>query len=341
MKHLRLTHDLSSITYNPSPITHNLSYYIHKLTLPFLSLFISVIFSLCLVNSTATAGWDITTVDSAGAPDLFNTSLAFDASGNPAISYTDDDNSDLKFARFNGVSWDITTVDSAGIVGQSNSLAFDASGNPAISYLNVTIIFDFDIKFARFNGVTWDITTVDSAGDGTGETSLAFDASGNPAISYFDTTFDITNFEFDLKFARFVPEICDNGVDADTNFFRKSVIKFNKDKAKLQLCGTSDLCSALPGDVVIEFSDCAPRTISVSERKSGVFRGSEDGNRIKINCNTGKVKIRLRNIDSSCVTANDDVEARVSAGSECISAKGTFTVKSAKKWVYKGGNSCP
>ncbi|MGR3310715.1 MAG: hypothetical protein ACUZ77_08055 [Candidatus Brocadiales bacterium] len=130
--------------------------------------------------------------------------------------------------------------------------------------------------------------------------------------------------------------VCD-----DTNYFKRSVLKFNKDRANLQLCGTSDLCSALPGDVVLEFSDCASRTISVSERKSGVFRGSEDGNRIKINCNTDKVKVRLRNIDPSCVTANVDVEARVSAGSECISAKGTFTVKSAKKWVYKGGKSCP
>ncbi|MCR4319547.1 MAG: carboxypeptidase-like regulatory domain-containing protein [Candidatus Brocadiaceae bacterium] len=161
-------------------------------------------------NGTA---WDITTVDSRGDGSMDeSSSLAFDSSGNPAIAYArgiSEDDSNIKYAHFNGATWDITTVDSKGSVGGESSLAFDSSGNPAIAYeeeiscveINEEEICDVNIKYAHFNGTTWDITTID-AGSGP---SLAFDADGRPAIAYSDLG------NYDLKFARFVPCQCDAG----------------------------------------------------------------------------------------------------------------------------------
>jgi hypothetical protein len=113
-----------------------------------------------------------------------DTSLAFDTSGNPAISYHDNTNHDLKYASYNGSSWNTTIVDSTGVVGQLSSFAFDASGNPAISYMDYN---NMGIKYASFNGTTWNTTIVDSSTGGF-DPSLAFDPiSGNPSIAYSDS----------------------------------------------------------------------------------------------------------------------------------------------------------
>jgi len=88
--------------------------------------------------------WQTTTIDSVGKPGRF-TSLSFDPLGNPAISYYDFINGDLKFASFDGQEWHTQIIDHVGNVGGYTSLSFDPSGNPAISY------YDFingDLKFA-------------------------------------------------------------------------------------------------------------------------------------------------------------------------------------------------
>ena len=64
--------------------------------------------------------------------------LAFSPSGQPAISYCDLTNGDLKYAAFDGGSWVTATVDSVGGVGYHTSLAFSPSGQPAISYQDLT-----------------------------------------------------------------------------------------------------------------------------------------------------------------------------------------------------------
>ena len=57
-------------------------------------------------------------------------SLAFDNTGKPRISYYDESRGDLKYASWDGSKWVITTVDSSGKVGEFSSLALTALESP-------------------------------------------------------------------------------------------------------------------------------------------------------------------------------------------------------------------
>ena len=157
-------------------------------------------------NCTSTA-WDCTTVDNTSTSTGQFTSIKFDVSGNPWVSYYDSTagNLALKVASKGGVTggaactdtaWNCTTVDNTGTdTGSYTSIAFDASGNPWVSYYDIT---STSLKVASKGGVTggaactdtaWNCTTVDNQGNNVGDwTSIAFDASGNPWVSYRDVT---------------------------------------------------------------------------------------------------------------------------------------------------------
>jgi catechol 2,3-dioxygenase-like lactoylglutathione lyase family enzyme len=111
--------------------------------------------------------------------------LASTAPYTPHISYYDDINGDLKYARWTGSTWVSQTVDSAGDVGEYTSLALDGAGNPHISYYDSD---NRDLKYVHWTGSTWVIQTVDSEGSVGEYTSLALDGGGNPHISYHDRT---------------------------------------------------------------------------------------------------------------------------------------------------------
>ncbi len=139
----------------------------------------------------------IDTVDATGDVGR-DVSLAI-VDGTPAISYFDNTNIDLKFARNDAAdgsgTWTTVSVDTAGNVGQFTSLAI-VDGNPAVSYYDIT---NGDLKFARNDAAdgsgTWTTVSVDTAGNVGSYTSLAI-VDGNPAISYHDGT------NRNLKFAR-------------------------------------------------------------------------------------------------------------------------------------------
>lgn len=128
-------------------------------------------------------------------------SIDVDNNDFPQISYYDNDNDDLKYAKWNGASWDIEIVDSNGNVGLYSSIAIDKNGYPHISYYDQT---NQDLKYAKWNGNSWNITTVDSAGEVGESTSLKLDMNGYAHISYYDYT------NRDLKYANWTGTSWDN-----------------------------------------------------------------------------------------------------------------------------------
>jgi len=144
----------------------------------------------------------IVTVDSAGDVGLYTTCLVV-VDGCPAISYHDDTNHDLKYARATtstgGIASDwtqIVTVDNEN-VGFYVSLA-TVDGCPAISYFE----FNGDLKYARATTSTgsspgdWVNITVDDGAMMGFFTSLAV-VDGCPAISYYQGP-----ASYDLRYAR-------------------------------------------------------------------------------------------------------------------------------------------
>jgi parallel beta-helix repeat protein len=138
------------------------------------------------------SGWSIETVDSIDWVGLY-TSIALDDKGYPHISYHDDTEKDLKYARWTGSTWSIQTVDNVGDVGYFTSIGLDDSYYPHISYYDIT---NYNLKYAKWTGSTWDIKTVDSSGKVGMFTSIILDSNEHPHISYYDNT------NGDVKYAR-------------------------------------------------------------------------------------------------------------------------------------------
>ena len=138
-------------------------------------------------------GWRIEKVDTTEGVGAYS-SLAFDSTGRPHISYYDFLHGDLKYAYKDDSGWHIETIQSTGNVGGYTSLAIDALDQPNISYCLLqsgsTTQCD-DLWFAiKLNGI-WLRQAVDSAGFVGGYTSLAVE--GGPRwedmeqhISYYD-----------------------------------------------------------------------------------------------------------------------------------------------------------
>ncbi len=149
-----------------------------------------------LATSAIPFAWNITTVDGLATDVGEHASLAFGPDGQPAISYRDETNDDLKLTRFSGGIWTPTTLDFAGDVGKHTSLAFAPDGLPSISYQDDT---NDNLKYARFTGFIWSYVTIAPMGVQGADTSLKFGPDGQPAIAFIDSAVDIP------KIARYTP----------------------------------------------------------------------------------------------------------------------------------------
>jgi hypothetical protein len=174
---------------------------------PAISFYDGVNADLKFVRSTdvngITGSWSgAVAVDSVGAVGKETALIVI--SGTPAISYFDETNGDLKFARSsdaNGATgtWTAATADSgfqSGDVGRYASHAI-VQGNPAIAYYDAT---NRTVKFARntlADGAgTWVISTVASVGVINSKPLSLAVVAGNPAIVFYNAT------DPAIKFAR-------------------------------------------------------------------------------------------------------------------------------------------
>ncbi len=143
----------------------------------------------------------VTTVDSSADVGQYG-SLVLGADGFARISYYDNSNKDLKFARCTNADCsakNVTTVDSSGDVGyRYTAIAVGSDGFARISYFDNT---GNDLKFAQCTNAdctTKSVSTVDAASAGE-YSSMALGADGFARISYYDG---------DLKFARCLNAAC-------------------------------------------------------------------------------------------------------------------------------------
>ncbi|MBI3684927.1 hypothetical protein HY250_00765 [Candidatus Azambacteria bacterium] len=148
---------------------------------------------------------NITTVDASGNLGEYQTSLALNGSNFGFISYQDNSNDDLKFARCTNddcTAKNITVVDSSGNQGKYSSLKLGSDGFARISYYDAS---NGAVKFARCTNADCtakNINSVDTAGNIGLYTSLALGSDGFARISYRDDD------NRDLKFIRCVDADC-------------------------------------------------------------------------------------------------------------------------------------
>jgi hypothetical protein len=147
------------------------------------------------INSAVdgTGTWTRTTVDTGNGIDQtvftgVDSSLRV-VDGMPSISYLDDTNDDLKFARNSAVdgsgTWTISTVLATGSVGLETSMAI-IDGRPAISFhSNFGSGLSFAINSAADGTGTWTVSTLATTGLSYGYgTSLSI-LGGNPVIGCY------------------------------------------------------------------------------------------------------------------------------------------------------------
>jgi hypothetical protein len=140
--------------------------------------------------------WHEATIDAAGEVGLWARLAVSPATGQPAISYYDKTNEDLKYAERgdDGVTWDVVTVDWQDEVGSMTGLVFLADDQPGISYYDAT---NQALKFVRRDPVDpllWHPETVVSDVTIDHATAIGLAEDGQPVIVYQDLATTSTRF---------------------------------------------------------------------------------------------------------------------------------------------------
>jgi len=139
-------------------------------------------------NSACTSPSTFTVDNTATSVGLYS-SIAFGLSNSrPVISYYDQTNGNLKYAKCNNpgcTTSSIITIDSDIDVGSYSSITIGLDGQPIISYRDE---FNDDLKVAHCSSSTCigkTITPVDIVADRGQHTSITIGADGFPLISYY------------------------------------------------------------------------------------------------------------------------------------------------------------
>ncbi len=143
--------------------------------------------------------WNIIVVDNDGDVGKW-TDMAADKNGVIHISYIDNTNQDLKYARWDGKNVtnqeidDGITAAGGGVINRQTSIALDSLGYPHISYYDG---FLGDLRYAYYDPQqgSWVKEVIDDPPEGNVNTedvgkwnSLVLDPEGHPYIAYSDST---------------------------------------------------------------------------------------------------------------------------------------------------------
>ena len=128
------------------------------------------------------------------------------ATHQPAISYFDEENGDLKYAWFDGTEWHLETADSSILVGQFTKLIFDESDSPVILYYGYGYR-DLKIAHKDIEG-NWYNDIVDESGFVGMYCDITVLPGARLGVSYYDeTNGDLLYREFQDGFWRPEPHL--------------------------------------------------------------------------------------------------------------------------------------
>jgi len=160
-------------------------------------------------NATAQPGSEL--VDATGDRGQW-TGLVRDSSGTLHVSYRDNTNGKLRYARkLKGGLWESANVDTTtNNVGNYTSIAVDGSGAVHIAYYDGSA---GDLRYVKGTLGAWGTPQIVDASGTTGlYTSITVDSAGTPAIAYYDAS------NQDLKFAfKFGNSWLNQAVDSQGN----------------------------------------------------------------------------------------------------------------------------
>ena len=147
-------------------------------------------------NRDVVGGWSVEVVDNGPKVGYDDISMVMEPNGNIHISYHDDHNNRLKYAKWDGTSWSISSLADMGIKNYGTSLALDPYGNPHISFSQ-----SGKLKLFSHIGGTWTNETVEGGEGGAFSgcySSLAIDSKNHMHLSYQNATAGV----FDLLYAK-------------------------------------------------------------------------------------------------------------------------------------------